>query len=56
MNQGPSHKPDTLKHIEERVGKSLKYMGTGEMFLNRAPISSNIKNLQIGPQKLVNLL
>jgi hypothetical protein len=23
-------KPDTLKDIEERVGKSFKHMGTGE--------------------------
>jgi hypothetical protein len=28
-------KPDTLKLIEENVGKSLEYMGTGEIFLNR---------------------
>jgi hypothetical protein len=28
-------KPDTLKLIEEKVGKSLKYMGTGEKLLKR---------------------
>jgi hypothetical protein len=28
-------KLDTLKLIEKKVGKSLKYMGTGEIFLNR---------------------
>jgi hypothetical protein len=28
-------KPDTLMLIEEKVGKSLKYMGTGGKFLNR---------------------
>ena len=28
-------KPDTLKLIEEKVGKSLKYLGTGENFLHR---------------------
>ena len=28
-------KPETLKLIEEKVGKSLKDMGTGEKFLNR---------------------
>jgi hypothetical protein len=28
-------KPDTLNLIEEKVGKSLKHMGTGEIFLNR---------------------
>jgi hypothetical protein len=28
-------KPDTLKLIEEKVGKSLEHMGTEEKFLNR---------------------
>ena len=28
-------KPDTLKLIEKKLGKSFKYMGTGEIFLNR---------------------
>jgi hypothetical protein len=32
-------KPETLKHIEEKVGKSLEYMGTGEEFLNRTPMA-----------------
>jgi hypothetical protein len=27
--------PETLKPIEEKVGKTLKDMGTGEKFLNR---------------------
>jgi hypothetical protein len=27
-------KPDTLKLIEEEVGKSLEHMGTGDKFLN----------------------
>ena len=31
-------KPDTLKLIEKKVGKSLEHMGTGELFLNRTPI------------------
>ena len=31
-------KPDTLKLIEEKVGKSLKYMGTGAKFLTRTPV------------------
>ena len=30
--------PDTLKLIEEKVGKSLKHMGTVENFLNRIPM------------------
>jgi hypothetical protein len=28
-------KPEIVKLIEEKVGKSLEYMGTGEKFLNR---------------------
>jgi hypothetical protein len=32
-------KPDTLKLIEEKVGKSLKHMTTGEIFLNRTPMA-----------------
>jgi hypothetical protein len=28
-------KPDILKLINEKVEKSLEYMGTGEIFLNR---------------------
>jgi hypothetical protein len=32
-------KQDTLKHIEEKVGKSLEHMGTGEIFLNRTPMA-----------------
>ena len=28
-------RPDTLNLIEEKVGKSLEHMGTGENFLNR---------------------
>ena len=32
-------KPDTLKLIEKKLGKTLEDMGTGEMFLNRTPIA-----------------
>jgi hypothetical protein len=31
-------KPETLTVIEERVGKSLEDMGTGEKFLNRTAL------------------
>jgi hypothetical protein len=31
-------KPDTLKLIEEKVGRSLEHMATGEKFLNRTPM------------------
>jgi hypothetical protein len=37
-------KPETLKLIEEKVGKSLKYMGTGEKFLNRTPMASAVRS------------
>ena len=32
-------KPETLKLIEKKVGKSLEHMGTVEHFLNRTPIA-----------------
>ena len=32
-------KPDTLKLIEEKMGKSLEHMGTGENFLKRTPMA-----------------
>ena len=32
-------KPETLKLIEEKVGKTLEDMGTGEKFLNRTEIA-----------------
>jgi hypothetical protein len=32
-------KPETLKFIEEKVGKRLKDMGTGEKFLNRTAMA-----------------
>ena len=37
-------KPDTLNLIEEKVGKSLKHMGTGENFLNRTPMAYALKS------------
>jgi hypothetical protein len=37
-------KPDTLKHIEEKVGKSLEHMGTGEKFLNRTPMAYALRS------------
>ena len=32
-------KPDTLKLIEEKVGKNLEHMGTEGKFLNRTPMA-----------------
>ena len=37
-------KPDTLKLIEEKVGKSLEHMGTGEIFLNRTPMAYAVRS------------
>jgi hypothetical protein len=37
-------KPETLKLIEEKVGKSLKDMGTGAKFLNRTPMACAIRS------------
>jgi hypothetical protein len=37
-------KPDTLKLIEEKVGKSLEHMGTGENFLNRTPMAQALRS------------
>jgi hypothetical protein len=31
-------KPDTLKLVEEKVGKSLEHMGTGGNFMKRTPM------------------
>jgi hypothetical protein len=47
-------KPDTLKLIEEKVGKILEHVGTGENFLNRTPIflCSKINN---GKMDLITL-
>ena len=36
-------KPETLKLIEEKVGKSLKDMGTGEKFLNRTAMACAVR-------------
>ena len=38
MDQDLHVKPDTLKLIEKKLGKTLEDMGTGEKFLNRSPI------------------
>jgi hypothetical protein len=37
-------KPETLKFIEEKVGKSLDDMGTGEKFLNRTAMACAVKS------------
>jgi hypothetical protein len=37
-------KPDKLKLIEEKVGKSLEHMATGENFLNRTPVACTVRS------------
>ena len=37
-------RPETLKLIEEKVGKSLKDMGTGEKFLNRTSMACAVRS------------
>jgi hypothetical protein len=36
--------PETLKHIVEKVGKSLEVMGTGEKFLNRKAVACAVRS------------
>jgi hypothetical protein len=36
-------KPETVKLIEEKVGESLKDMGTGENFLNRTAMACAVR-------------
>jgi hypothetical protein len=37
-------KPETLKRIEEKVGKSLEDMGTGGKFLNRTAMACAVRS------------
>jgi hypothetical protein len=37
-------KPETVKLIEEKVGKSLEDMGTGEIFLNRTAMACAVRS------------
>ena len=37
-------KPETLKLIEEKVGKSLEDMGTGKKFLNKTPMTYTLRS------------
>jgi hypothetical protein len=47
-------KPYTLNLIEEKVGKSLKHMGTGENFLKRTPMARALR-LTIDKWDLIKL-
>ena len=48
-------KPDTLKQIERKLGKSLEHMGTWENFLNRTPIAYALRS-KMGPNKTTKFL
>ena len=37
-------KPDTLNLIEEKVGKIIEFIGTGEIFLNRTPMTQALRS------------
>jgi hypothetical protein len=37
-------KPETVKLIEEKVGKSLEDMGTGEKFMNRIAMACAVRS------------
>ena len=37
-------KPETLKLIEEKVGRSIEDMGTGEKFLNRTAMACSVRS------------
>ena len=37
-------KPETLKLIEEKVGKNLEDIGTGEKFLNRTAMACGVRS------------
>ena len=41
---GKNIKPDTLNLIEEKVGKSLEFIGTGRNFLNRTPMAQALRS------------
>jgi hypothetical protein len=47
-------KPETLKFIEVKVGKSLENVGTGEKFLNRKTMSCALR-LRIDKWHLIKL-
>jgi hypothetical protein len=47
-------KPETLKLIEEKVGRSLKDIDTGEIFLNRTAMACAVR-LRIDKWDLMNL-
>jgi hypothetical protein len=47
-------RPEILKVIEEKVGKSLKDMGTGEKFMNRTAMAYAVRS-RINKWNLIKL-
>jgi hypothetical protein len=45
-----------IKLIEERVGKSLEDMGTGEKLLNSDGLCYKVENRQMGTHKIAKVL
>ena len=45
MDQGTPHKTKNSEIIEEKVGKSLEDMGTGEKFLNRKAMACAVRSI-----------
>ena len=37
-------KPDTLKLLDEKVGKTVEHIGTGEHFLNKTPMACALRS------------
>jgi hypothetical protein len=54
VDQGTHIKPETLKLIEEKGGKSLKHMGKGGNFLNRTAMACAVRS-RIGKWDLIKL-
>jgi hypothetical protein len=44
VDQGTSYKTRDTEITEEKLGKSLKHMGTGEKFLNRTPKACTVRS------------
>ena len=44
MDQRSHIKPDTLKLLDEKVGKTLEHIGTGENFLNKTPLAQALRS------------
>jgi hypothetical protein len=54
VDQGLHIKPETVKLIQEKVGKSLKNMGTTGKFLNRTAMDCAVRS-RIDKWDLINL-